>query len=86
MSFTKFANLKTKQKILLGSAVPLVLLAGLGAISVSSLDSISQTNGWVNHTYDVLGDGVGCRFLGGGHGNRHARLSPRGSGRIPSAL
>ncbi len=50
-----FLNLKTKPKVLAGIAVPLVLLVLLGAISLFSINRITTTAGWVNHTYDVLG-------------------------------
>ncbi|MBF0380480.1 MAG: CHASE3 domain-containing protein [Magnetococcales bacterium] len=44
-----------KFKILLGISIPLLLMAILGYINVSSISSISQTNERVEHTYKVLG-------------------------------
>ncbi len=49
-----FLNLKTKPKVLAGIAVPLVLLVLLGGVSLLSINRISATASWVNHTYDVL--------------------------------
>jgi methyl-accepting chemotaxis protein len=56
ISDIKFANLKTKPKILIGICSPLVLLMMLGGISVYSISSIVSTNERVNHTHEVLGD------------------------------
>ena len=52
----KFAGLKTKPKILIGICSPLVLLMGLGAASVYSIDTIVDTNKQVDHTHVVLGE------------------------------
>ncbi|MCP4048767.1 MAG: HAMP domain-containing protein [Gammaproteobacteria bacterium] len=52
----KFADLKTKVKILLGVGAPLSLLVILGATSLYSINKISSTNKSVNHTHEVLGD------------------------------
>ncbi len=52
----KFANLKTKPKILISICSPLVLLMMLGGVSVYSINSIVGTNERVNHTQVVLGD------------------------------
>lgn len=49
-----FSNMKTKTKISLGMAVPLVFLVILGVIAYINVSSISYTSGWVNHTYKVL--------------------------------
>ena len=51
----KFANLKTKPKILLGICSPLVLLAALGGVAIFGINSIVTTNKWVDHTHVVLG-------------------------------
>ena len=59
LSDIKFANLKTKPKILIGICSPLVLLMMLGGISVYSITSIVDTNESVNHTFEVLGDAAG---------------------------
>lgn len=50
-----FSSVKTKPKILMGVAVPLVLLIILGIIAITSISKITTTSGWVNHTYNVLG-------------------------------
>ncbi|MCH9051981.1 MAG: CHASE3 domain-containing protein [Proteobacteria bacterium] len=52
----KISNLKTKPKILLGICSPLVLLLILGGVSVYSINTIVDTNKWVEHTHEVLGD------------------------------
>ncbi len=49
-----FKNIKTK--ILLATSVPLVFLLTLGAISIFSVNSLTLSNMWVNHTYGVLSD------------------------------
>ncbi|MBT7484729.1 MAG: CHASE3 domain-containing protein, partial [Rhodospirillales bacterium] len=51
---TWFSNLRTKTKVLIGVLSPLALLIILGAVSVSSINSIVKTNGWVDHTRVVL--------------------------------
>ena len=51
-----FANLKTKQKILLGICSPLVLLVMLGGVAVYGINSITVTNERVSHTHEVLGN------------------------------
>ena len=43
-----------KGKILAGAVVPLVMLLLLGVLSISSIKSISETNGMVDHTHKVL--------------------------------
>jgi methyl-accepting chemotaxis protein len=53
---TKFFNLKTKPKILIGICSPLLLLAILGGVSVNGINSIVSTNERVGHTHDVLGN------------------------------
>ena len=56
ISGISFASLKTKPKILIGICSPLILLMGLGATSIFSIDTIVETNEWVDHTRVVLGD------------------------------
>jgi len=51
----KWSSINTKPKILVGIAIPLVLIVILGSIALNSVSSINQTASWVNHTYDVLG-------------------------------
>lgn len=50
-----WSSVKTKPKIMVGIAVPLVLLVILGGVSIFSINKIVTTAGWVNHTYNVLG-------------------------------
>ncbi len=50
-----FANLRTKQKILLGICSPLILLVMLGGVAVYGINSITTTNERVSHTHVVLG-------------------------------
>lgn len=52
----KFSNFKTKTKVLIGVCSPLLLLLVLGAVSVFNINTIVKTNGWVEHTYDVLAE------------------------------
>ncbi len=47
----KVSNLKTKPKILLGICSPLVLLLILGGVSIYSINTIVETNEWVEHTH-----------------------------------
>ncbi|MEH6631559.1 MAG: CHASE3 domain-containing protein [Halopseudomonas aestusnigri] len=54
--FPKFSNFKTKPKILFGICSPLVLLLILGGVSVYSINSIVETNRWVQHTNNVLAE------------------------------
>ncbi len=49
-----FENVSLKVKILLGSAVTLCFLVILGLISLSSISSLQETNGWVNHSHEVI--------------------------------
>jgi len=48
----KFTGLK--MKILFGAIVPLALLLILGLVSINSINNITETNKWVEHTYKVL--------------------------------
>jgi len=50
----KFADLKTKPKILIGVLSPMVLLLMLGGIAVFNINSITATNERVEHTHNVL--------------------------------
>ncbi len=52
----KFSNLRTKTKILVSAAPPLVLLVVLGVSTIFMLNSIMTTSRWVNHTHTVLAD------------------------------
>ncbi len=48
-------NLGLGKKIMLGVCCPLVLLVILGSVSIFNIKSIVKTNGWVEHTHNVLG-------------------------------
>ena len=52
----KFSNLNTKAKVLVGVFPPILLMVILGSISLISLNKISESKKWVNHTYEVLGE------------------------------
>tara|TARA_B100000678_G_C18225936_1_gene508865 strand:- start:2151 stop:3842 length:1692 start_codon:yes stop_codon:yes gene_type:complete len=49
-----WASISTKKKILIGMAVPLILMIMLGAVSLNSIGKITQTSAWVNHTHEAL--------------------------------
>ncbi|WP_413207093.1 methyl-accepting chemotaxis protein [Rhodospirillum sp. A1_3_36] len=51
----KWSSLKTKPKILLGIALPTVLMVFLGILSLSSIGKIVDTANWVDHTNIVIG-------------------------------
>jgi len=48
------SSVKTRPKILIGIAVPLLLAVTVGVIALTSLNQILVTAGWVNHTNNVL--------------------------------
>jgi len=52
----KFADLKTKTKILIGVCTPLALGLAIGGISSVTISSIVESNKWVDHTRVVLAD------------------------------
>lgn len=52
-------KLNLKMKILAGALVPLSLLVLLGIISIVSINAITDTNKWVEHTHEVLEDANG---------------------------
>ena len=52
----KIANLKTKPKVLIGICSPLIFLAILGGVSGYSINTIVETNKWVDHTREVLAE------------------------------
>ena len=51
-----FSNIRLKGKIFSGTVAPLALLVVLGIVTLTSVNSIVETNGWVEHTHKVLGD------------------------------
>lgn len=48
-------NVKTKNKILFGTLLPLCFLLILGGVSALNVKKLTNTTKWVNHTYEVLG-------------------------------
>lgn len=51
-----FANLKTKQKVLIGAGSPMILSVALGILSFTSINSLMYTDKWVEHTHAALAD------------------------------
>ncbi|KQO80254.1 methyl-accepting chemotaxis protein [Rhizobium sp. Leaf262] len=49
-----FQNLSTKAKVVAGTSAPVVLAIAIGAIALTSIASMVQSNGWVDHTNQVL--------------------------------
>ena len=49
-----FNNLTLRTKIIAGSCLPLILIAILGFMSISSIKSLLQSNEWVGHTHEVI--------------------------------
>ncbi|MBE70151.1 MAG: chemotaxis protein [Thalassospira sp.] len=50
----KFSNLKTKTKFMIGVGFPVLCLIGVGLVASNSLQKLTESNRWVNHTYEVL--------------------------------
>ncbi|TQV70263.1 CHASE3 domain-containing protein [Denitrobaculum tricleocarpae] len=50
-----WSSIKTKPKVLFGISIPLIFTLALGVIAITSINKITTTAGWVNHTYKVLG-------------------------------
>lgn len=48
--------MKTKTKVLIGVLSPLSLVILLGGISIYDISTIVKTNGWVDHTREVLAE------------------------------
>jgi methyl-accepting chemotaxis protein len=51
-----FKNLRVRTKILLGIGVPLVLAAVIGGISITNISTLVNSEKWVKHTYNVIGE------------------------------
>ncbi|GAK69287.1 putative methyl-accepting chemotaxis protein [Agrobacterium rubi TR3 = NBRC 13261] len=49
-----FKNLSTKSKVVSGTSAPVLLAIAIGAIALTSISSMIQSNGWVDHTNQVL--------------------------------
>ncbi|BDW94937.1 hypothetical protein MACH10_06220 [Thalassospira tepidiphila] len=54
MRSLKLSNLKTKTKFMIGVGFPLLCLIAVGLEAVNSLHKLTESNRWVNHTYEVL--------------------------------
>lgn len=52
-------NMKLGPVIRVGFGVTLSLMTGLGIISWFTTQKLNETSGWVNHTYEVIGDLIG---------------------------
>lgn len=50
----RIADVPVKPRILAALAAPVLLMIVIGAIALTSLSRITRTQGWVNHTYNVL--------------------------------
>ena len=51
----RFADLKTRTKILAGTIAPVTLILVIAGISVYGLSTTQKISGWVEHTHKVLG-------------------------------
>lgn len=54
------SNVNTKPKVLLSAGIPLLLMMVIGAVALINLARMETTQGWVDHTQDVLSkaDGI----------------------------
>ncbi|MCP3687653.1 MAG: methyl-accepting chemotaxis protein, partial [Gammaproteobacteria bacterium] len=50
----KAPNLGIRNKLILGIGIPVLMLSALGVVSYTSIDSINNTYGQVNHTHKVI--------------------------------
>ncbi|WP_299672660.1 CHASE3 domain-containing protein [uncultured Roseobacter sp.] len=48
------SNINTKSKVLLTAAIPLALMLIIGAVALINLNRMDRTQGWVDHTQNVL--------------------------------
>lgn len=57
-SFSRLSlsNLKTKPKIISVALFPLLLIAGVGALTMTNLNRMEDSSRWVTHTQNVLGE------------------------------
>ncbi len=51
-----FDKLSLSNKMMLGGTISLILVVGLGIVSINSINSLLTTNKWVNHTYVVMAE------------------------------
>ncbi|NTJ42727.1 HAMP domain-containing protein [Agrobacterium larrymoorei] len=49
-----FKNLSTKSKVVSGTSAPVLLAIAIGTIALTSISSMTESNGWVDHTNQVL--------------------------------
>jgi len=49
-------KISLREKIIGGSCITLILMVILGIISINATTSLTDTNKWVNHTHEVIGD------------------------------
>ncbi len=49
-----FKDLSTKTKVVIGTSAPVLLAIAVGAIALTSISSMTESNGWVEHTNQVL--------------------------------
>jgi methyl-accepting chemotaxis protein len=54
----KFSNLGLKAKTILGSCVPLLFVVALSAVTTMSVRSLLQSSEWVDHTHEVVQEGM----------------------------
>ena len=53
----RFKNLKTRQKILFGFSVPLLLMVAIAGVTYQSIQESDETLEWVTHTQEVIAAG-----------------------------
>lgn len=53
----RFQQLKTRQKILLGFSVPLLLMVVIAAVVYQTILESNETSKWVKHTHEVIAAG-----------------------------
>jgi methyl-accepting chemotaxis protein len=62
-SLFNFNRLQLSTKMMIGTAVPLILIVILATVSFFSIRSLEQSNQWVDHTYQVLGKAANIEKL-----------------------
>ncbi|MCH7690139.1 MAG: CHASE3 domain-containing protein [candidate division Zixibacteria bacterium] len=51
-----FANRSLRFRLLVGSIITLVLVSVLGIVCITSINSLNEANGWVDHTHTVIAE------------------------------
>ncbi|OUR86391.1 hypothetical protein A9Q92_05730 [Methylophaga sp. 42_8_T64] len=59
----RFKNLKTRQKILFGFSVPLLLMVAIAGVTYQSIQESDETLEWVTHTQEVIAAGNDLKKL-----------------------